>query len=283
MTGPRAVLRTADLPVDRPGQGFDRGISVNAATIGADLSPFVDLTEFDMSQPVFRPHPHAGFSAVTYMFEDSPGTFMNRWSKGDPMTIPPGSLHWTQAGAGMMHEEIPTEPGVTCHGLQMFVKLAAADELSEPEAFHLDPDEIVELTPAPGARIRLLAGSLHGASAGIGIRNDISFADVHLEPGVTVTLSAPAGTNAFIFVREGVVTSQATTVHAGAAAVFAHDGGDYIELSASTRAALLFGAGRPLGEALHQAGPFMMSSMERLQGAFEAYERGDMGRLAPSF
>jgi redox-sensitive bicupin YhaK (pirin superfamily) len=68
--------------------------------IGDDLSPFVDLTLFDMSQPVFRPHPHAGFSAVTYMLESSAGTFRNRWTAGPDELISPGTIHWNTGGIG---------------------------------------------------------------------------------------------------------------------------------------------------------------------------------------
>jgi redox-sensitive bicupin YhaK (pirin superfamily) len=34
------------------------------------LDPVLVADEFWMTQPVFGPHPHAGFSAVTYIFED---------------------------------------------------------------------------------------------------------------------------------------------------------------------------------------------------------------------
>ncbi|MFB2920991.1 MULTISPECIES: pirin family protein [Aerosakkonema] len=89
--------------------------------LGVSLDPFLNLVDFHMSQPTFKPHPHAGFSAVTYMFEDSEGAFINRDSLGDRSRIAPGDLHWTQAGSGMLHEEVPERAGVDCHGLQMFV------------------------------------------------------------------------------------------------------------------------------------------------------------------
>jgi len=78
-----------------------------------------------MRAPIFPPHPHTGFSAVTYMFEDSAGSFQNRDSLGDRALIHPGDLHWTQAGSGLMYEEVPSLPGTLCHGAQIFVNLAA--------------------------------------------------------------------------------------------------------------------------------------------------------------
>ena len=47
----RSVRRAAALPVTSPGGGFDRSVSLHASVIGDELSPFVDLTLFDMSNP----------------------------------------------------------------------------------------------------------------------------------------------------------------------------------------------------------------------------------------
>lgn len=282
MSTPRSIARHATLRVDHPSREFATAISLHAGSLGSEISPFVDLTEFEMAYPTFAPHPHAGFSAVTYLFEDSAGSFRNRWSKGGDALIGPGSLHWTQAGSGMLHEEIPTEPGVTCHGVQMFVRLAAADELTPPEAFHLDAHEIVELTPRPGVRIRVLAGRFDGVDAGIAIRNDLTFAEVHMAGGCTVSLPAPVGHGAFVFLQRGAVASGGTTIAGGDAAAFADDGG-HVELTATADASFLFGAARPLGEPMHPRGSFIMSTVERLDEAMSAFRRGDMGHLDPSF
>jgi redox-sensitive bicupin YhaK (pirin superfamily) len=281
-TTPKSINVRGQLKVGSPGGGFDQAISLSEHALGVSISPFVDLTEFVMSQPVFRPHPHAGFSAVTYMFEDSQGSFMNRWSKGGSELIGPGTLHWTQAGIGMMHEEIPTEPGIDCHGLQMFVKLAAADELTPPEAFHLDAKQVVEITSQPGARIRLLAGNAFGQQAGIAIRNNLVLLDVHLEAGTRIELQSPSAENAFLFIQNGTIVTGDTKLDTHGAAVFAHDG-DHITVTATTKTSFLFGTGLPINEPSYAQGPFIMSTRERLSEARNAFQRGDMGHLEASF
>ena len=117
-------------------EGFE-AYSIGRGNLGDSVDPFLQIDHFFMSKPIFSPHPHAGFSAVTYMFEDSEGSFVNRdtMSAQDSVLIKPGDLHWTQAGSGMVHEEKPTEPGV-CHGLQIFVNLTAENKFSKPQAFH---------------------------------------------------------------------------------------------------------------------------------------------------
>jgi redox-sensitive bicupin YhaK (pirin superfamily) len=279
---PKSVNVSGQLSVGSPGGGFDQAISLSEHALGASISPFVDLTEFVMSQPVFRPHPHAGFSAVTYMFEDSQGAFINRWSKGGSELIGPGTLHWTQAGIGMMHEEIPTERGIECHGLQMFVKLAAVDELSPPEAFHLDAADVVEISSQPGTRIRLLAGDAFGQQAGIAIRNNLVLLDVHLEPGARIDLRSPSAENAFVFIQNGTIVIANTELDTHSAAVFAHDG-DHVTITATTQTSFLFGSGPPLNEPSFAQGPFIMSTKERLDEARIAFQQGDMGRLEASF
>jgi redox-sensitive bicupin YhaK (pirin superfamily) len=278
----RTIKVSGKLAVGSPGGGFDQAISLSERSLGANISPFVDLTEFVMSQPVFRPHPHAGFSAVTYMFEDSPGSFANRWSKGESQLIGPGTLHWTQAGIGMVHEEIPTEPGIGCHGLQMFVKLAAVDELAPPQAFHVDTSRIIEITSQPGVRLRLLAGDAFGNSAGLPIRNNLVLLDCHLEAGARIAFDAPSPQNTFVFVQRGAIEVDNTELHAHSAAVFNHVG-DHVAVTAHTKTSFLFGSGLPLNEPSFAQGPFMMSTRERLDEARIAFQRGDMGHLSPSF
>jgi redox-sensitive bicupin YhaK (pirin superfamily) len=119
------------------GDGF-RGFGLRDPRLQTSLDPFLSVDHFWMSQPTFAPHPHAGFNAVTYLFEDSQTSFINRDSLGHQVEIAPGDLHWTQAGAGLMHEELPRDMGRAAHGLQIFVNLPAAAKHAPPQVHHVD-------------------------------------------------------------------------------------------------------------------------------------------------
>lgn len=132
----------------------------------------LQIDHFHMSQPIFPPHPHAGFSAVTLMFEDSEGSFTNRDTLSEKVVpIHPGDVHWTTAARypllylnsyrGLMHEEIPVKKGVDSHGLQIFANLAAKDKLIDPRADHLDAKETL-IHEKDGARVRVLTGEAFG-------------------------------------------------------------------------------------------------------------------------
>jgi redox-sensitive bicupin YhaK (pirin superfamily) len=70
----RNVIQTvrAEVMSDRP---EFRAYSLGRHNLGDGIDPFIQLDHFYMRAPIFPPHPHAGFSAVTYLFEDSEGRF----------------------------------------------------------------------------------------------------------------------------------------------------------------------------------------------------------------
>ncbi len=247
------------------------------------LDPFMNLDEFVMSEPTFPPHPHAGFSAVTYMFEDSKGSFVNRDSLGDRSLIEPGSIHWTQAAGGMMHEEVPEHPGTPCHGLQMFVNLKDEHKRAAPAAFHASRAEVPEVHPAPGARVRVLAGHVGGVASPLSqLLTPITFLEIHLAAGATVEVDAPSGHNAFAMTIGGSGRAADAEVSAHEAVLFAHDG-ERVRFEGGPRGLqLLFGAGAPLGEPVVFGGPFAMTRLEDIHDARARFARGEMGKLAPS-
>ena len=281
---PRAVRAV----IHRPERAHSPGFRSRAFRLpdGLRLDPFLAFDEFVMSAPTFPPHPHAGFSAVTFMFEDSPGAFINRDSLGDRSRIAPGALHWTQAARGMLHEEIPEVSGVACHGVQMFVKLSREDELAPPSAKHLNAEDIPIVTQ-PQARVRVVVGELGETRSPIeGLLTPVRLLDVQIQPKATLSLPAPRGWTCFAIVAAGSGRCEGEP----GAPLGAHDGvlwadeGDTLTLTAGADGLhLLIASGPPLGEPVVFGGPFALTSNDRVAEAGDRYRRGEMGRLAPSF
>ena len=258
--------------------------SLRGTLAGRPLDPFLNLDDFHMAEPTFPPHPHAGFSAVTYLFEDSPGAFRNRDSKGNNQLIPPGAIHWTEAASGVVHEEVPVVPGVDSHGLQMFVNLPVERHQAAPRALHLDPKEIVEVRPSPGSRIRVLAGSFDGKASPLSVVPALMFLDVHLAPHAEFLVPAHAGQTAFAMAIAGRgVAGTASALSAHEAALF--DTADGLLRLATTDQPLqaLVGVGTPLGQPVVWSGPFALSSQSAIVDARKRFASGAMGTLAPSF
>jgi redox-sensitive bicupin YhaK (pirin superfamily) len=211
------------------GQGF-QAYSVGQQQLGKQIVPFIQLDHYFMSQPTFAEHPHQGFSAVTYMFEDSAGSFFNEDSQGDRSTIAPGDIHWTQAGSGIRHNETPTAPGKICHGIQMFVDLPLSDKSKPAQAFHLTADRIPVHTTAEGGRVRVVVGTANGLTSPLKISTKIRFLDVILPANTIIEHELAADESAFLLaVRgSGFVGTTKESVQTNEAALFAPTGNNIL-------------------------------------------------------
>lgn len=273
----RTIHTIADA-MRRPGpQGFQVQ-AISAALTAGGMDPFLNIDVFEMNRPIFPPHPHAGFSALTYILHESPTGFRNRDSLGHDLTIAPGSLYWTTAGAGVMHEEVPLEKGKTALGLQIFVNLSIAKKRIAPGFLHLHAQDVPHVK-THGALARLLLGESAGESSPLSPPTAVRLIDVTLEPGAAYTQSLTATENAFVFVMSGAVVFGAQTAFASQVARSETDG-DTLTLKAGPDGAraILF-AGEPLREPAVSQGPFVAESREHLQRMMDDFRLGRMGRL----
>lgn len=267
-------------------QRANRGADFRAYRLHADdvsqLDPFMGIDHAWMSAPTFPPHPHAGFSAVTYLFLDSETGIANRDSRGNQNLIEPGGLHWTAAGSGVMHEENPAVLGSTTHLLQIFVNLPEARQEAVPFALTLAPRD-VPVVQRSGVRVRVPLGSFGGVISPLKPPTEVTLLDITLDAGAALDIPVPAGQRAFFMPIVGsaaldgqpfglddlgapvVPTTATATVHQ----LVARDG--------SARIAAFIG--QPLHQPVFSNGPMAFASQEKLAAAAAAYQRGDMGQL----
>jgi redox-sensitive bicupin YhaK (pirin superfamily) len=273
----RTIERLIEIPSQRMSAGFSAyGLRQG---MGITMDPFLSIDDFSMSEATFPPHPHAGFSAVTYMLEDSHGAFTNRDSLGDRSRIEPGALHWTQAARGMMHEEVPEIPGTMCHGLQIFVNLRSEHKRENPRAFHLSAKDVPEVH-LRAARVRVLAGGFQASTSPLeNLLTPVLLLDVHLEEGTRLDVPVEPSHTAFAFALKGKGQAQGTDIAAHTGIGFAKDG-DLITLSGGAGGLqIIVASGIPLNEPIVFGGPFAMNTRSEIMDAQERFRRGDMGRM----
>jgi redox-sensitive bicupin YhaK (pirin superfamily) len=193
------------------GTGF-KAFSVGQQQFGSIIQPFIQLDHYFMTQPTFSEHPHQGIAAVTYMFEDSEGTFFNKDSQGDESYIRPGDLHWTQAGTGIRHNET-----------QMFVDLTPEDKLAPAKALHLKSADIPVYTTPEGGKIRVVIGA-NGLVSPLEISNKISFLDVTIPANSSIEHQVTADRTAFILAIAGSGSIGDEVIQAQTGALFGTEG-----------------------------------------------------------
>lgn len=265
-------------------QRVDRGSQFRAYGLhGADMiDPFLGIDHVWIGGPTFPPHPHAGFSAVSYVFPDSETGIDNRDSLGHRNLIRPGGLHWTAGGRGVVHEEVPAEIGKTTHMLQIFVNLPRERQGDAPFMLSLASED-VPVVQVAGARVRTLLGRYGEARSPLAPPTDVSLLDIALEHGAELTVPVAAGEGALVIPIFGSLSVDGQQIgdDAPAAPIFeAQATASAITLRASQGPAnaMLF-AGAPLRQPVHWRGPMAMASAEALATAVAAYQRGEFGQV----
>lgn len=231
------------------------------------IDPVLNIDWFEMNGPTFPPHPHAGFSAVTYLFAESPNGFVNRDSLGEVQNILPGGLHWSRASRGLMHEETPIPGGGPVQGLQIFVNLPAASQADPAAAFPV-PAAMVETRFGAGWETRTAVdGTALGQTAGA-LPSPVRIEEIRLDGSAAFPVTVPAGWGGILIVLEGAISVAGEQLEAAHAIGFAADADGNFEIAphyGPTRVAVV--AGAQLKQPIHSFGPLMLASVEALEDA----------------
>jgi len=270
------VPRTVDL-----GDGFSVRRALPSARTRM-VGPFIFFDHFGPAEfragagLDVRPHPHIGLATVTYLFD---GEIMHRDSLGTAASIRPGEVNWMTAGRGIVHSE-RTGPqqraaGGPIHGLQMWVGLPSDKEEMAPGFAHHATLEF-PVVAENGTNVRVVVGSLYGASSPVPTVHETIFADVHLKSGSTLPLDAEHEERA-VYVINGEVEISDDRFAAGQLLVFKP--GDAVTISAARDTHLVIAGGAPMEGPRHIWWNFVSSRKERIEQAKADWKAGHFQKV----
>lgn len=287
----RSVLQVAPPgPRHWVGDGFDVHTVFWPQRDAAATSPFL-LLDFGARRS-FLPakrrrgvgeHPHRGFETVTFVYE---GEVEHRDSGGGGGTIGPGDIQWMTAGSGVVHEEFHskafTERGGDFEVIQLWVNLPARLKRTPPRYQPILDRELPRLRIG-AAEVRLVAGSLAGRRGPARTHTPMLVFDGRFVEDGTATFDVPKGWNVLALAIEGELAAGADAAGVPPAhfARFDPSGDGPIVLAGRAGTRFLGLAGEPIREPVAAYGPFVMNTREELIQAFEDYQAGRMGHLAP--
>jgi hypothetical protein len=242
------------------------------------LDPFLMLDAFGSDAASdyiggFPSHPHRGFETVTIMLE---GRMRHKDSVGNVGLLEPGSVQWMTAGRGIVHSEMPLQESGRMAGFQLWVNLPAADKMCAPRYQDIPADDVPVVTDSGGASVKILAGSLGGATGPVSaVATDPTYLDVTLPANSRFSYAIPAGHTAFAYVFEGEVAfgEPATTVRETHLAVLS-EGARVLASAGTAPGRFILLAGRPLKEPIVQYGPFVMNTPDEIRQAITDFQAG---------
>lgn len=234
---------------------------------GDVIDPVINVDWFEMTGPTFPAHPHAGFSAVTYLFADSPNGFVNRDSMGEVQDIRPGGLHWSRASRGMMHEETPVPHAGPVQGLQIFINLPAASQADAAAAFPVPP-AMVKDRAGPGWTSRVAVDGTTLGEAAQALPSPVRIEEIALNARATRDIDVPAGWGGVLIVLEGVAAIARRPLASPQAIGFAADRDERLQVATdSDPARIVMVSGAQLKQPLFAYGPLMLASPASLDRA----------------
>jgi redox-sensitive bicupin YhaK (pirin superfamily) len=247
-----------------------------------NMDPLLMVDDFVMTAPTFEPHLHAGISAVTVMFEDSVGDFLNRDTLGHNVALKAGDLYWLAAASGAAHEERP-EKGARTHALQIFVNLPSHLKKEPARALHVRAED-VPILQAEGYRVRVLLGRSGEIAGAEDTPEEMTMLDGYLGRGGRFFQHLANGRQAWIYAVSGSLIvrcqEEECLLQAGNATSVAAGSETEIVLEGSGASHFVSLAARPIREPFVKHGPLVMSTAMDVRRALASYAEGKFGQIS---
>lgn len=233
------------------------------------------------------PHPHRGFSPVTFVFS---GEVHHRDSRGNDSVMGPGGIQWINAGMGIIHSERQSREFAELGGkfeiIQLWINTPAAHKMDAPEYISRQADElpVVKLEEELGI-IQVISGEFQSLVGPVKGKSELLILSATLKEGASFDVPVPHEYECLVYQLDGRIRlSDEETTYSKNLTWFTNDGqgnGIKLECIADGRALVL--CGKPLREEVVKYGPFVMNSQTEIMEAMRDYRIGKMGMLIETF
>jgi len=253
------------------------------------IDPFLLLHHADVKAPShikpdhagIGPHPHRGFSPVTFIFK---GGVHHRDSRGNDSTIYAGGAQWMNAGMGILHSERPPhdiqERGGRQEIIQLWINTPAKNKMDQPAYFPLAPEEAPAFTSNDGKVIgKIFSGDVMGVKGPIPSQTNVNAATLTFKQAGKISIPLPTHHNALIYLLDGKLKVDGFGLVEQLHIVHFDNDGDGISLEAIDDTRILLLSGQPLNEPVVSHGPFVMNTQTQIMEAMRDYQMGKMGVL----
>ena len=240
-----------------------------------DYDPFLLLMEDKFEKGAFDVHPHRGMETVTFVIDGTINHYDS--ASGDGGKLQAGDLQFMTAGRGVVHNEAPAD-GERVHTLQLWVNLPRKDKMTAPRYQNMRAEDM-PIRQEDGAIIRVFSGSSGDIVSDTLNYVPVTFVEMVMESGASVSQDLPGSYNGFVFILEGSGTfgENKVVAHKGQALwLGAADATNmsYINVSANEKLRLVLFAGEPIMEPVVARGPFVMNTEEEIKQAYADYRNG---------
>lgn len=231
------------------------------------------------------PHPHRGFSPVTFVFQ---GEVHHRDSRGNSSVVHEGGTQWMHSGMGIVHSERPSKKlatdGGTMEIIQFWVNVPGKYKMVQPEYIPLTEEHTpTKVLSDKESSIQLIAGKFAELEGPVNTYSPLLILRLNLKKNTQVEFPIRENFNALVYQLDGYLEFNNEKEGTDKQLTWFEADGDGIRIKAldNTRAILL--AGTPISEEVVAHGPFVMSNESQILEAMRDYQMGKMGTLEEEF
>lgn len=227
------------------------------------------------------PHPHRGFSPVTFIFQ---GGVHHRDSRGNDSVVYAGGAQWMNAGMGIIHSERPPydihEIGGRQEIIQLWINTPAKNKMDQPYYFPIQADEVPSAVSEDGLiTVHVFAGNVFGVAGKIPTQSPVNAATLVAKQGGKISITIPSTHNALLYLLDGKISIDGYGLTDELNAVVFKQDGEGISFLAKEDTRMLLVTGEPLNEKTVSYGPFVMNTQTQIMEAMRDYQMGKMGVL----
>ena len=227
------------------------------------------------------PHPHRGFSPVTFIFK---GGVHHRDSRGNDSTIYAGGAQWMNAGMGILHSERPPhdihEIGGRQEIIQLWINTPAKNKMDQPAYYPMSAKDTPGFISEDGkVNGRVFSGEVAGVKGLIPSHTAVNAATLTFKKEGKISVTLPSDHNALIYLLDGKLKVEGFGMVEELNMVHFKNDGEGITLEGLEDTRILLLSGEPLNEPVVSHGPFVMNTQTQIMEAMRDYQMGKMGVL----
>ena len=228
------------------------------------------------------PHPHRGFSPVTFVFN---GDIEHRDSLGNRAIVKTGGTQWMFAGSGLTHSERPSADmavnGGNIEFIQFWVNVPAAHKMNAPYYKPISFEE-TPLYIEDGISVGVVSGEFKGIMGVAPTFTEQNLLRGKINAGKSFSFEISDTHNTLLYLLDGHLVVNNKDVMAKGMVVFEQKG-TKITLHANKNTRFIVLSGLPINESVVSQGPFVMNTETEILEAYRDARMNKMGFLVEEF
>ncbi|HIP32072.1 MAG TPA: pirin family protein [Crocinitomicaceae bacterium] len=227
------------------------------------------------------PHPHRGFSPVTFVIN---GEINHRDSRGNNQVAMKGEVQWMNAGLGIVHSERPSDAIAAVNGateiIQLWINSPATNKSKEPSYQHSHEKDIPHFfSDDKLVRSKVITGEYNAVKGAMNGDSELLIIWSNAQKEGVQKLVIEEKFNLMIYVINGDICISGHGIVDPKSLILFENNAKEIKITANSTVEYLILGGVPIKEKMVQHGPFVMNTEAEIMEAMRDYQIGKMGVL----